>query len=280
MARRTQRGFTIVELLVVITIIGILMALLFPAINAARESARRGQCINNQRQVGTAILTFTTANGNFPKHLKAAPVASGTPPLWPWTVRVLSNLGRTDIYDACVAAPATARSERIDVLMCPSDPPATVTDPQLSYAANSGKVGLDSGDSVANGVFFKTLDQSLSYVAQGDGTATTILIAENVDAGTWSNQTDSEIAQCVIWNSPAGSMKGLNIDINPSSGATIDHARPSSRHSGGFVTTFCDGHTRFLSQEIGWDVYTLIMTPKGSAATPVQTTILSEAALK
>ena len=61
-----RRAFTLVELLVVIAIIGILVALLLPAIQAAREAARRSQCINNIRQVGIAMMNFETSKKRLP----------------------------------------------------------------------------------------------------------------------------------------------------------------------------------------------------------------------
>ena len=76
---RGKRGFTIVELLVVIAIIGILVALLLPAVQAAREAARRTQCTNNLKQLALGVLNYVDTTGAFPPAMSWPEVSANYP---------------------------------------------------------------------------------------------------------------------------------------------------------------------------------------------------------
>src|SRR5262245_14329123 len=128
-----KKGFTLVELLVVIAIIGVLVAILLPAIQAAREAARRTQCVNNVKQLALVLQNHHDTKKTFP--------ASAT---WPsgkvivsdmqtnmganWLVHVLPYMEQSNVLDLYDKKRAMQhpnnqrfRSTRIDVLLCPSD---------------------------------------------------------------------------------------------------------------------------------------------------------------
>jgi len=87
-----KQGFTLVELLVVIAIIGVLVSLLLPAIQSAREAARRMQCTNNMRQIGIAMQNYHDTNGQLP-------VGSNSCCWGTWVVEVLPYLELQNLYD-------------------------------------------------------------------------------------------------------------------------------------------------------------------------------------
>ena len=99
--RRLLPGFTLVELLVVIAIIGVLVALLLPAIQSARESARRTSCANNMRQIGLALNAHVTAKQSFPPGQKVTCGTSASPcEPWAWSVFILPYMEQSEIYSS------------------------------------------------------------------------------------------------------------------------------------------------------------------------------------
>src|SRR6187401_823487 len=91
----SRRAFTLVELLVVIAIIGVLVALLLPAVQAAREAARRSQCTNNLRQIGIAFQNFHDVNNRFMPLLGANVNGS-----WGWGASILPYLEQDNLFKA------------------------------------------------------------------------------------------------------------------------------------------------------------------------------------
>ena len=143
---RKRRGFTLIELLVVIAIIAVLVGLLLPAVQQAREAARRAQCRNNLKQIGLALHNYLDAFSCFPPTVCIRPGDFGQ---WSAQARLLPFLDQANLqglinfslpYDAQPAVPAT----RVPVYLCPSDindKPSLrdgIAQYPLNYAANQG----------------------------------------------------------------------------------------------------------------------------------------------
>ena len=99
---KKRTAFTLVELLVVIAIVGLLVALLLPAIQAAREASRRSHCANNLRQIGMALQTYESAQRGLPSGYISEFVAGGRDigPGWGWAAMLLPQFEQTPLFNA------------------------------------------------------------------------------------------------------------------------------------------------------------------------------------
>lgn len=143
---RRRCAFTLVELLVVIAIIGILIALLLPAVQAAREAARRRQCSNNLKQIGLAMQNYHSAWKAFPRSRMVCHHGSWATEIWPY----LEEKSLVDLWGPVKAfhfQPADVRRTCVSLYFCPSrraPPQVSLTGQDDRYAPNGKKVtGLD-----------------------------------------------------------------------------------------------------------------------------------------
>src|SRR5262249_45087296 len=126
----TRRGFTLIELLVVIAIIAVLIALLLPAVQAAREAARRMQCVNNLKQIGLAIANYESSNGCLPPtdHATTYNAGSANANDFRMKVRILPFMEQAPLYNAFnqsfeynLVWNGTCSSTMVTTYLCPSD---------------------------------------------------------------------------------------------------------------------------------------------------------------
>jgi prepilin-type N-terminal cleavage/methylation domain-containing protein/prepilin-type processing-associated H-X9-DG protein len=152
-SRRNRRsGFTLIELLVVISIIAVLMSLILPAVQSAREAARRTQCLNNLRNLALAINNFASGqSGKLPR------LSCGDPHYnlnngfddYPWTINLLGFLDRLDLYEYGPNPAANgfaSPSMSLEVFACPDDINNFKRGQGLSYIANAGYGCFRGGD--------------------------------------------------------------------------------------------------------------------------------------
>ncbi len=298
---RRRPGFTLIELLVVITIIGMLIALLMPAVQAAREAARRAQCMNSQKQLSLAAMNYEAAFRSFPgyenrvglnshDYTGTLPVLQPDPTPASWVVVLFPYLERNDLWKEWEAGNDANATVFLKLLVCPSNPPEQTTtgSAPLAYRVNCGRVddadvtygGSTPPDHAWNGVFHNhnfipKITVSLDYISQHDGSQNTLLLSESILWGNWTDADDEttgdELTLGFTWWLASSAddlnkwkMNDPDTDASTRPGNTAGTC--SSYHGGGVVAAFCDGHVTFLNDNIHYRVYQHLMTPDSAKA--------------
>jgi len=205
---KRSQAFTLIELLVVIAIIAILIALLLPAVQQAREAARRTQCKNNLKQIGLALHNYHDTHGRFPPtqimvHYSGPNNSAPVPRNHTWVSMILPYLEQSALYSSInfsapmwnqatssfqtTAAGQTIVSQKIPTLQCPSDPGFSggISIHGLSHMNYAGNLGWDwhyRGAHWAQGPF-QNGSAGTRLEDMKDGTSNTIGIAETSTQG-------------------------------------------------------------------------------------------------
>jgi prepilin-type N-terminal cleavage/methylation domain-containing protein/prepilin-type processing-associated H-X9-DG protein len=281
-----RRGFTIVELLVVVAIIGALVALLLPAVQAAREASRRAQCQSNLRQIGLALSSYEGRQKAFPIGCigcRYTPPMPGQPPkvqlFLSWNAHLLPDLEQAALWHSIdLAVPTysepnrTTGATQLGAFLCPS----TDIDERLSrgglwkgqaFTDYGGLYGVEGkGHEATDPDALQWLDDKWLGVLVyenavrardiADGIAYTAAVAEML------RRRESETE----W------LCGHNVFAqdgeSPINGDSQLGNEIGSPHPGGALLAFCDGHVEFISESLSQRALNALLTRAGEEAAP------------
>ena len=254
--RLASAGFSLVELLVVITIIGILISILLPAVQSAREAARRVSCLSNLRQIGIGSQSYHVAHNCFPVGC-ADWKPQGKGKQIAWSVFLLPYIEQENIHKLFdlnaaynAAANRTATRSIDSTYLCPSTnrrESTRVGDFTILGEACTDYGGIFghriTGAALANGVMIYNVSICIDQIK--DGTSFTIMVAEDTGRGAtmngeWANGENIFAVEQLV-----------NIE---------QYDEIWSDHPGGVNGLFCDGSVHFLNETIDSDTLTAICT--------------------
>jgi len=288
----SRRGFTLVELLVVIAIIGILIALLLPAVQAAREAARRSQCVNNLKQLGLAFQNYHDTWGQFPLPGMIANQLG-------WTASVLAFIEQKPIYDqmdwraGSYTMPDKIRHAAIMIptYICPSaiqrqseysaeiwpnpggDRVYTVhyygvlgpygTNPTTNQTYKCRNTSQAFGGECDQGILWQYSSRMADIT---DGTSNTVLLGEI----SWSQMTKYRAWVRGKFQDSRGTLyllsKYLRFPINSKNESIWNGIAFGSHHPGGCQFVNADGSARFISETIDFGIYLALGSKDGAEA--------------
>ena len=297
-----RRGFTLVELLVVIAIIGVLVALLLPAVQAAREASRRAKCQNNLRQWTLAMHNFHDVNGKLPFAAKQPPRTSWPPQLWPFVEQQAAysvyrfDIGFHEVPNTIENTSQGITSLKIPLYYCPSDGGKTgytkgdsFWRAKGNYECNWGPVvyliGASDPPPTAWAPFglmdFKTrINPRQSRLAEiSDGTSNTLLMSEQIMQLEGSPDHRGDIINdngggniFMTLFTPNSGIDAVRVGFckndnprMPCSPAANDRLNFAvrSQHPNGVQASQCDGSVIFVSNNVALSVWQAMSTMNG-----------------
>ncbi len=297
----SRKGFTLVELLAVLAIVGLLFALLLPVLQAAREAAHRSECSSNLRQIGMALQSYESSARTFPAGYlsRFQPDGTETGPGWGWAALLLEYLeaGSTHArlrFDHPIEDPLNGepRTQRIASYLCPAESiePAWPTfaaygdvgphpDSKICEVASAHYVAMfgnaETG-AAGHGLFFRNSQVRLRDIT--DGTTTTIAAGERsrqLGRATWvGSVTGAYLGPDVDefpqppdaewWLEPAAAM--VLGRAGEQKGPGDPHGTRDmffSQHAHGVNFVFADAHVAFLSNDVDPRVFEALSTRAG-----------------
>lgn len=289
MTMTARRAFTLIELLVVITIIAILIGLLLPAVQQAREAARRTECRNQLKQFGLALHNYAETHSTLPPGYLYRPDVSTSPVSnaagFGWGAMVLPFLDQGPLYHRFdwnvplhAAANQSVREQRLRLFHCPSDPvtpngfvemgPVPEKYAMASYAANFGPPDLDAVQEQRDGLFSRNSRTRFADVT--DGLSQTLMVGERQNGpfrngAIHGNHFSYETAWAGAirdWDEPDddhGHMVLFQTGHGPNDPQSDDRD-VSAPHVGYANFLFGDGAVRALSENIDFPLYQALST--------------------
>ncbi len=295
MPRTLRRGFTLIELLVVIAIIAVLIALLLPAVQQAREAARRTQCKNNMKQLGLALHNYHDINNTFPMGAYEGFQCGGTrmsyaPPLFPqmdqanlfnaMNAWLATNYPGTALWNWKPSATGANNASKIPGLICPSDPNGGTNQYNTegtrgNYLAVTG--ATDCHTIPTTGAFGPSTSPITRMRDFVDGLSNTIMLGEMVVPAT--NDKRGGIFNACQSNSFISTRYPPNTTVPDNVQATVCansvftpcldqvggnlNASSRSMHTGGAHQLLGDGSVRFVSNNIDTLTFNYLGTRAG-----------------
>jgi len=292
--RKPQRiGFTLVELLVVIAIIGVLIALLLPAVQQAREAARRMQCSNHLKQIGLAVHNYHDTYGSFPPGIivdydrTATWDVLSSPSAWNWSALILPFMEQQALHDGLgitqgvYADEAYQDNTRLALMQtpiagyrCPSDTTeelnphlnwsmsrgddhiATLNYVAMAHYKRSGDPGTFASGDTQSGSFL--VNRGLTFSDLTDGTSNILGVGERC------NRLGGQHYQAGVWACSAATTHSCDhrYDCMASTALSPNSNHPdnwrlngnlSSNHPGGVMAMLMDASVRFIPETIDHD---------------------------